>query len=1165
MPSGYDIYRQTLDTISRPERLTRPTRYGVKPLTPVQQEVKGYAEGIKAEEKPKIRPLQFIFDRLQTGQYVTANMVDQAIRNTEKDDPLMQEIGSVLKAGWQGITGERKGSYKDILTEHVGMEDRPGKIDWVDILGFAGDVFLDPLTYVTFGASKMGVSAATKYADDVAAVTLKTMGAGDIAKIASKNFDITKFNRLGEKKAMKYLEGAGGDLSREIGKIRKLAYKEALKTPAEGLRTRMLDLTKDYTEDLAQKRVTGIEDLLGGMPTSTQVGQALDLAEVPVGKSFIEDLVQQIPSAYGGAGERVGFSFLGKEYGRQVRPLNSWERAKDVMGTKISEAVPDRLKDIWWKFNNQGIMGDIRRKIGVRDPYGKMVNMKYMEEGNHYHMAKLREYTGLVEEATGGFDDVMKDTWVRLTDKAEEKFTKKNPVSAFDMLNDPITREAFGIKDEDIEILQTLGNNVTNLMRRYRADYMKIAQEGIVSDMNEIKNYLPMVFKDPKIKTAKYFTEMGTSKPGYAMKRAASRTMAAEREAKKLEQFLGLSPETANKAVRDYNMSGLNMNLDELLQLRGYAQAQVEKRANIIRTFREFGVDADAVQKAAGDMGLKTRGGNINIAGLTSSKEMGLEGLLFDKEVAEVFNRVAKSTDPRNIGDIQRKFVNFNSWWKGMATMTTGFHARNAISNNVTGWMVHGTDWFDIPKTIDANAAAVYAMKSADPGIALKEIGLSEGKWRRLLNKKYGDYTLKELADMQIKTGLLSEAQMGFAAENAFEKARKNINMNPLSLDFKGRELSQKLGGWIENSAKMKSFLIDYDDIMKGTKEMAEGVAGATSNNALKYAERKAKKWWLDYSDLTDFEQKVMKNVIPFYTWMRKNIRNQLEGILVYPQTFSIFPKTIDAMTYDDPDFDPESIPDWMKDLGMFPTGELPGMGDQKFLFRPDMPFMDLNKLPLIFEEENVFGKERLMPKFDPQELKEDIANSAHPVVKSIMSALTDKGYDFFRKRELEEDAPAPLFLRFLTKNVDVLEKIDGMLRMTGVEGFKPRVDENGKLRMNAKYLQFLENNLPIIRNINSVLEAGTALPQVEAALEEATGYKDDYEKLDQIFRVFGIITGIKFYPFDSDKAESDRAREIYFEATKRRSADIRSTEESKERREKRRSSTTDLIRRMGI
>ena len=34
-----------------------------------------------------------------------------------------------------------------------------------------------------------------------------------------------------------------------------------------------------------------------------------------------------------------------------------------------------------------------------------------------------------------------------------------------------------------------------------------------------------------------------------------------------------------------------------------------------------------------------------------------------------------------------------------------------------------------------------------------------------------------------------------------------------MSLDFKGREVSQKLGGWIENSAKFKSFLIDYQDI----------------------------------------------------------------------------------------------------------------------------------------------------------------------------------------------------------------------------------------------------------------------------------------------------------------------------------------------------------------
>ena len=1077
-----------------------------------------------------------VFDLLQRGQYVSANMVDQALKNSKQDDPLMQEIGSVLKSGWQGLTGEVKGTYKDVLMEHTNMEDVKGKVDLVDILGFAGDVFLDPTTYVTFGASKMGVSAATKYADDVARVTLKTMEADDIAKIASKTFDVGKFNKLmaeSTDKAMAYLSKQGGDVSREIGKIRNLAYKEALKTPAEELREKMLSLTSGYVDDVASKRSGAIADKIGGMPTSTQMAEAIDMLESPQSVSFIEDLVQDIPNLYGGAGTRKNIGFMGKEWGNKVRPLNSYERAKDVMGTKVTEAIPDTLKDIWWKFNNTGVLGEVRRKIGIRDPYGKMVNMKYMEEGNHYHMAKLREYTELAQEATGGFDDELKAVWVRLNDKAEEKWTKNNPVTAFDMLNDPATQSQFGITPENIGQLQEIGNNVTNLMRRYRADYTKIAQEGIVEDMNDIVNYLPMVFKDSNLKTSKYFTEMGSSKPGYAMTRKGSRATTAKREALKLQKFLGIDAEAANKAVRDYNMSGLDMNLDELLQLRGYAQAQVEKRANLIRTFKEFGVPIEEVQKATGNIGLKSRGGNINLAGLKTSNEIGLEGLLFDKDVSEVFGRIAKATDPRNISQVQKKFINFNSWWKGMATMTTGFHARNALSNNVTGWMVHGTDWFRIPATLDANAAAVYAMKKADVKTALKEINMSEGMYKRLLNKRYGDYSLKELADMQLKSGLLSEAQMGLDAKNAFEQITSKGTFNPMSLDFKGREVSQKLGGWIENSAKFKSFLIDYQDIMKGTGEMAEGVASRTSDDALKYAERKAKKWWLDYSDLTEFEKSTMKNIVPFYSWMRKNIGNQLEGILIYPHTFSLFPKAMDAMQYDDPDFNPEDIPPWMSDLGAFPVS-IPGMEKGSSVFRPDMPFADLNKIPLLFEEGG------WMPKIDPSDLKDDIVNSLHPVIKTIMSAATDKGYDFFRKKELGEDAVAPKFVQTLVNNPKVLGTIDGILNLAGVDSFKPNIDNNGKLRVNAKWMQFFENNLPIIRNLDLIVEAGTLAPQIEAAIEEAATYKDDDDKVDLLFKVFGSLSGIKFYPIDKDNLATEADARLYGQAEKRRLADKR-------------------------
>lgn len=1157
MSTGYDIYKQTMAKFKNPYQNTYSNPYDQNVLTPAQQQIQGYANQIKAEEKTKTKPLQWIFDRLQTGQYVTANMVDQALKNTKKDDPLMQEIGSVLKAGWQGITGERKGNYKDILVNDLGMKDRKGKIDAADILGFVGDVFLDPTTYVSFGASKMGVSAATQYANDVARVTLRTMGKDQIKKIASKSLDVGKFNKLlneSTDKAMKYLSKQGGDVAREINKIRNLAYKEALKTPAEELRSKMLAMTQPYADKLATERTGAIAEQLGGYATPANAEAALNIAEKP---SFIEDLVQAIPTRYGGAGERK-VSFLGKEYMKKVRPLNSWERAKEIIGTKINDAVPDKLKDVWWKFNNQGVMGEIRKKLGLRDPYGKLVNLEYMENGTHYHLAKLREYTEAAQAATAGADDATKAIWVRLNDKAEELWTKDNPVTAFDLLEDPITREQFGIKDENVEAIRNLGTNVTKLLNRYRADYMKIAQEGIVKDMNDIRNYLPMTFKDSSLNMSKYFTEMGSSRPSYSMSRSISRGEAGAREAQKLEQFLGLSPAVASQAVRDYNMSGLNMNLDELLQLRGYAQAQVEKRANIIRTFREFGVPIDEVQKATGDMGLKTAGGNINLAGLRSSNEMGLEGLLFDRNVSDIFDRVAASTDPRHVTAMQRAFINFNSWWKGMATMTTGFHARNAVSNNVTGFMVHGTDWFKIQPTLDANAAAIYAMKKADITKSLKEINMSEGMYRRLLNKRYGDYTLKKLADMQLKSGLLSEAQMGIESKNAFEKVLGKSNLNPFSLDFKGRELSQKLGGWIENSAKFKSFLIDYEDILKGTKGMARAEAKATSEAGLKYAERKAKQWWLDYSDLTPFEQKTMKNIIPFYTWLRKNIGNQIEGVLIYPQTFSIFPKIMDAMQYTDPNFDPKSIPAWMMDLGMFPVS-MPGTKKGGLLFRPDMPFMDLNKIPLTFEEG------RLFPKFDASDFKDDIVNASHPAIKTIASMMTKKGYDFFRKKDLEDDAPAPLFLRFLTKNTKALQTLDGLLRMTGVKGFRPRVDENGKLRMNARWLQFFENNLPIIRNINLMVEAATLPPQVETAVEEATKYKPDYEKADQLFRVLGSITGLKFYPFNETTAKEEEARNLYYEATKRRTADMRRTQASAERRATSRKKTADIIRRMGL
>lgn len=58
-----------------------------------------------------------------------------------------QQGKDVLQGALQGLTGNKETQFKDIL-KNYGMEDTKGKLDLVDVLGFAGDVVLDPMDLV---------------------------------------------------------------------------------------------------------------------------------------------------------------------------------------------------------------------------------------------------------------------------------------------------------------------------------------------------------------------------------------------------------------------------------------------------------------------------------------------------------------------------------------------------------------------------------------------------------------------------------------------------------------------------------------------------------------------------------------------------------------------------------------------------------------------------------------------------------------------------------------------------------------------------------------------------------------------------------------------------------------------------------------------------------
>lgn len=68
-----------------------------------------------------------------------------------------------------------------------------------------------------------------------------------------------------------------------------------------------------------------------------------------------------------------------------------------------------------------------------------------------------------------------------------------------------------------------------------------------------------------------------------------------------------------------------------------------------------------------------------------------------------------------------------------------------------------------------------------------------------------------------------------------------------------------------------------------------------------------------DYEDVTEFERRVFKRILPFYTWSRKNIPFQLEALMSRPGRFAAFPKFINEMETASGDSETDIVPDFIK------------------------------------------------------------------------------------------------------------------------------------------------------------------------------------------------------------------------------------------------------------
>jgi hypothetical protein len=253
------------------------------------------------------------------------------------------------------------------------------------------------------------------------------------------------------------------------------------------------------------------------------------------------------------------------------------------------------------------------------------------------------------------------------------------------------------------------------------------------------------------------------------------------------------------------------------------------------------------------------------------------------KSLDASFNTPAKANE---IWNFVGKYTNF---FKAYATLSPGFHLRNAISN-------------------------IFQVLAA--GAKMKNIARAQKLWRRYVENP--EKWLEGLSDAERRL-----AQAAFDATMASGGGRIDDAFLEFALSGSNRiynnwltNTSQKFGHKIENAHR---FWLAYDSV-------AEGLDASQ-------AAARTRKFLVDYSNPSAADE-ALRRIVPFWTWMSRNFPLQLVNRWTNPRAYLIYNNAVRNFGQPTDDL---AVPQSMRELGAF------RVGGSTFL-QPDLPFTRINQ-----------------------------------------------------------------------------------------------------------------------------------------------------------------------------------------------------------------------------
>jgi len=872
-------------------------------------------------------------------------------------------------------------------------------------------------------------------------------------------------------------------------------------------------------------------------------------------------------------GTHEGFNNAAKQWDAFKSSIGNKQAAFSKKGTTYSDA--------WWSLMNNSVVGRTRRLLGFSNPYETMLKIKERDasEAMEYSIQKsVKDF----QKRLSGFSDEEKLEYVYLK-SLKEKIGQKEKYAGMDFKTfiraahekvKAATGQAIDVSDESLDSLSRIDQEVSGIFRNLKESEDVWAALGYSNEIQELPDYLTFISQGKSAAPVGPGRKLGTQAQTFTKTKKKGLFQSISETSTALRDIVDMPDDQIADLFKD-NVTSTNLNLDEILASRVIQHYRLSKRVDMIEAFKPFGIKLDEItvpsqhqdpfslphtkgegfiafsDEAAESLNAARKEGRAMQGNMASNEYAGLMGLesvddpyfdgyLFDENVASIIDRTLKfsSNDP-DIQALQNVFSGFTHLWKTTVTSNPGFHLRNFYSNMVTLFQQHGLDAIDGDTARDAAIAIISSLNGVEK--AASQLGLSQEVIRSALAKSYGGHTLGELAEYARKKGIIS---MTFGGRDTKEAVVDLLGTGKTGAIESIGKVSRDVGSHIESFAKMDSFLI-------GAKKMLKEGESITPT-MLEYAKNEAKKWFIDYEDLTEFEKGTMKKVFPFYTWLRRNIANQVGQIVAIENwpTMALPQKLIGS--FKDQSVDMSKLPSYMREEGAVPVGR--DDDDNIIFLYPQLPMNDLNKIP--FRSGSTL-KETLGNSFDA--FMNSMIDAAHPFVKAGLSLYDYVNKDDRNKQKKETSGTAEDMALAVT---------DSVLRLFG-EAATER-GENGRLMVDSDVLEVIRALAPQIKTIDRLLSGPKSVTKVlqldtDVLISEVAARDSKADKTRALWNALSFYAGIRGTNVDENEERYRRAQGVYYNALDAKNKAEKKTSGYTSRSLKSRRQMEKTYRRLGI